>query len=165
MHKGYLLNFSNCSLLRILQKEKKKLSDSMNEIKTRKSNDDNSKKAYFQDDELLKWFWTTNGHATRNIMKKRQNIIGRCFRRAPPYPITFIVAPIPMASGTLSTPDTPTITTPSTKLVPSKFTRFVEQPPTNNKMLPNQIKVMCCVPMVLESNIENQLIVWKACDH
>lgn len=138
VYKGYLLKFSNCFFTQDTSKEKrKKLCDAMNEIKTRKSNDDDSKKAYFEDDELLKRFWTTNGHATGNIMKKRQNIIGRCFRRAPPYLSTLIVAPVSMAPDTLSTPATPTITTPLMELVPSKVTWYVEQPPTNNKMLLN----------------------------
>ena len=96
MYKDYLLKLSNCSFTQDTSKEK--LFDLMNETKTRKSNDDNSEKAYFQDDELLKRFRTTNRHATGNIMKKRQNIIGRCFRRPPPYSSTLIVAPIPVAA-------------------------------------------------------------------
>lgn len=96
VYKDYLLKLSKCSFTQDTSKEK--LCDSMNEIKTRKSNDDNSEKAYFQDDELLKRFRTTNRHATGNIMKKRQNIIGRRFRRSPPYSSILIVASIPVAS-------------------------------------------------------------------
>lgn len=110
---------------------------------------------------LLKRFWMTNGHITRNIMKRRQNIIGRCSRRPPPYPSTPIVAPIHVASDTPSTPVAPTIMTLSMELVPSRVTR----PPSSSKMFLNQSKVMYCVPKVLESGIEKQLIVCKACDH
>ena len=57
---------------------KDQLRETSKEIKTNTSNDDNSNKTTLQCDEVLEQLKCTDGHAARNVFKKRQSIIDRC---------------------------------------------------------------------------------------
>jgi hypothetical protein len=57
---------------------KARLRETLKEIKTGTSNDDNSNKATLQCDEVLEQLKCTDGHAARNVLKRRQSIIDRC---------------------------------------------------------------------------------------
>ena len=57
---------------------KDRLRDTLKKIQTCTSNEDNSNKATFQCDEVLEQLKCTDGHTARNVLKRRQSIIGRC---------------------------------------------------------------------------------------
>ena len=57
---------------------KNRLREALKEIKTSTSNEDNSNKATLQCDEVLEQLQCTDGHAARNVLKRRQSIIYRC---------------------------------------------------------------------------------------
>ena len=57
---------------------KNRLREALKEIKTSTSNEDNSNKATLQCDEVLEQSQCTDGHAARNVLKRRQSIIDRC---------------------------------------------------------------------------------------
>jgi hypothetical protein len=54
---------------------KDKLWDTLNEFKTRTLNEEELERATLQCDEMLQHLKVTNGHATRNVLKRCQSLI------------------------------------------------------------------------------------------
>ena len=74
--KEYKEHYSNSPFVEETLKDR--LRETLKEIKTGTSNDDNSNKATLQCDEVLEQLKCTDGHAARNVLKRRQSIIDRC---------------------------------------------------------------------------------------
>jgi hypothetical protein len=54
---------------------KDKLWDTLNEAKTRNLNEEGLERETLQCDEMLQHLKITNGHATKNVLKRRQSLI------------------------------------------------------------------------------------------
>jgi hypothetical protein len=54
-----------------------KLWDTLKELKTKTSNEERLEREILQLDEMLQHLKVTNGHATRNVLKRRQSLIDR----------------------------------------------------------------------------------------
>ncbi len=68
----YKLKYSNC----ILRGNTKRLTArKLKELKTRTSNEDDSDKVALHYDDVLEKLKTTDGHTSRNVLKKQQSFI------------------------------------------------------------------------------------------
>lgn len=77
----YILAYPNNTLQEETLKER--LRDFLKEVKTGRSNPDGGLSACLQSNEVLEQLKQTDGHASRNVLKRRQDIIDGAPRKAP----------------------------------------------------------------------------------
>lgn len=85
----------------------------MQELKLCYSNEKHSKQATLQCDVVLEWLKSTNGHASQNVLKRRQSFINH-----PPITLTLFWSPSPNYNPPLNELNGPSICVDSPNLIP-----------------------------------------------
>ncbi len=127
----------------------------MKEFKTNKSNEQGTERATLQSNHVPAQLKTTDGHASRNVLKMSQSMVectSNFFSQSPPISTHNLS---PMFNETHG---------PSSRLVTPPPIPTFEHPMTKFEMLQSQSKTMVTIASNLEANVEDRkaLLIAKA---